>query len=67
MLDASGVVFATLDGSSSDSSGNWVLSAQLPKTLPAGTNSVRVKATKRNVGKFVCKAGVSTPVASPTA
>ena len=26
-------------------------------TLPAGTNSVRVKATKRTAGKFVCKAG----------
>ncbi|MGE5858379.1 MAG: hypothetical protein ACM31K_07835 [Solirubrobacterales bacterium] len=37
MLDASGVVFATLDGSSSDSSGNRILSGQLPKTLPAGT------------------------------
>src|SRR5512144_2148168 len=35
--DASGVVFATLDGSSSDSSGNRILSGQLPKTLPAGT------------------------------
>ena len=39
--------------------------AQLPKTLPAGTNSVRVKAKKRTVGKFVCQAGVSPNVAIP--
>jgi hypothetical protein len=65
VLDVNGVVFATLDGSTSDSSGNWSLSGQLPSPLPAGTNSVRVKATKRTAGKFVCKAGVSTPVAVP--
>jgi hypothetical protein len=67
VLDASGVVIATLDGSTSDSSGNWGLSGQLPNSLPAGTNSVRVKATKRTAGKFVCKAGVSAPVAVPAA
>ncbi len=63
VLDANGVVFGTLDGSTSDSSGNWALSGQLPSPLPAGTSSVRVKATKRTAGKFVCKAGFSTPVA----
>src|SRR6266487_644065 len=67
VLDATGTVIGTLDGSTSDSSGNWSLSGQLPSTLPAGTNSVRVKATKRTAGKFVCKAGVSTPVAIPAA
>jgi hypothetical protein len=61
-LDQTGAVFATLDGSTSDSNGNWSLSGQLPKSLPAGTNSVRVKALKRTAGKFVCKAGVSAPV-----
>jgi hypothetical protein len=66
VLDATGVVIATLDGSTSDSTGNWALSGQLPSTLPAGTNSVRVKATKRTAGKFVCKAGVSTPAAIPS-
>jgi hypothetical protein len=65
VLDATGVVIANLAGSTSDSSGNWSLSGQLPSPLPAGTNSVRVKATKRTAGKFVCKAGVSTPVAVP--
>jgi hypothetical protein len=65
VLDATGVVIANLAGSTSDSSGNWSLSGQLPSPLPAGTNSVRVKATKRTAGKFVCKAGVSTPVAIP--
>ena len=64
-VDQNGNVFATLDGSTSDSSGNWSVSGQLPSTLPAGTNSVRVKATKQSVGKFVCKAGISTPVVIP--
>ena len=65
VLDTNGVVLTTLDGSTSDASGNWTLSGQLPKTLPAGTNYVRVKAKKRAVGKFVCQAGVSPNVAIP--
>jgi hypothetical protein len=64
LLDASGVVVTTLDGSTSDSSGNWSLSGQLPKSVAPGS-SVRVKAKKRTVGKFVCQAGVSTSVAVP--
>jgi hypothetical protein len=67
VLDANGVVLATLDGTTSDSAGNWALSGQLPNTLPAGTNFVRVKAKKRTVGKFVCQAGVSASVAIPAA
>jgi hypothetical protein len=65
VLDQTGTVISTLDGSTSDSNGNWNLSAQLPTSLPAGTNSVRVKATKHSVGKFVCQAGFSTPVVIP--
>jgi hypothetical protein len=65
LLDQTGVVVSTLDGSTSDTNGNWSLSAQLPNTVPAGTNSVRVKATKLSVGKFVCRAGVSTPAPVP--
>jgi hypothetical protein len=65
VTDANGLVLATLDGSTSDSSGNWALSGHLPTTLPPGTNYVRVKATKRTVGKFVCKAGVSPSVPIP--
>jgi hypothetical protein len=65
VLDTNGVVLTTLDGSTSDASGNWTLSGQLPKTLPAGTNYVRAKAKKRTVGKFVCQAGVSPNVAIP--
>jgi hypothetical protein len=65
VIDATGVVIATLDGKTSDSTGNWAVSGQLPSPLPAGANSVRVKATKRTAGKFVCKAGVSAPVAIP--
>jgi len=65
VLDANGAILATLDGKSTDSVGNWSLSGQLPNNLPAGTNAVRVKAKKRTVGKFVCKAGVSVPVPIP--
>ena len=65
VLDASGAVIAVLDGATTDASGNWKLSGQLPPSLPAGTNSVRVKATKLSVNKFVCKAGVSIPVPIP--
>jgi hypothetical protein len=64
-LDQAGTVFATLDGATSDASGNWSVSGQLPSSLPVGTNSVRIKATKASVGKFVCKAGFSTPVPIP--
>jgi hypothetical protein len=65
VLDSTGTVIAVLDGSTSDPSGNWKLSGQLPTTLPAGTNSVRVKATKASVNKIVCKAGVSISVPIP--
>jgi uncharacterized protein YfaS (alpha-2-macroglobulin family) len=67
VLDPNGVVLSTLDGKSTDSTGNWSLSGQLPQGLPAGTNSVRVKAKKRTAGKFVCQAGVSIPVPIPAA
>jgi hypothetical protein len=65
VLDSTATVIATLVGSSTDSNGNFSLSGQLPNALPVGTNSVRVKALKDSAGKFVCKAGVSTPVAIP--
>jgi len=65
VLDSNGVVLTTLDGQSTDSAGNWSVSGQLPNNLPAGTNSVRVKVKKLAVGKFVCQAGVSTPVPVP--
>ena len=65
LLDSTATVISTLDGSSTDSNGNYSVSGQLPNGLPPGTNSVRVKALKETAGKFVCKAGVSTPVAVP--
>ncbi|HEY6637849.1 MAG TPA: hypothetical protein VIZ61_09240 [Solirubrobacterales bacterium] len=65
VLDSGGVVLSTLDGRSTDSTGNWSLSGQLPNNLPTGTNSVRVKVKKRTVGKFVCQAGVSVSVPIP--
>ncbi|MGE5746087.1 MAG: hypothetical protein ACM33U_02380 [Solirubrobacterales bacterium] len=66
VLDANGEVLATIDEDDTpNSSGNWRLSGHLPNDLPAGTNSVRVKAKKRAAGKFVCKAGVSISVPIP--
>ena len=67
LLDSTGAVISTLDGSSTDSQGNYSVSGQLPNGLPPGTNSVRVKALKETAGKFVCKAGASVPVAVPAA
>ena len=64
LLNPYGAVITTLDGSSTDSNGNYSVSGQLPSPQP-GTNSVRVKALKETAGKFVCKAGVSTPVLAP--
>ena len=66
VTDVNGNVIATLDGDTTDQTGNWNMSGDLPKTLPAGTNYVRVKANKRTAGKFVCKAGVSVSVVIPT-
>jgi hypothetical protein len=66
LLDPNGVVINTLDGATSDSSGNWSLSGQIPKGTAEGS-SVRVKAKKRTVGKFVCQAGVSAAIAVPHA
>ena len=65
VLDSSGTVVTTLDGSSSDSAGNWAMGGQLPNNLDDGTHSVRVKAKKRSVGKLVCQAGVSIAVPIP--
>jgi hypothetical protein len=78
VLDSNGVVLTTLDGTTSDSSGNWILVGNRPTTLPAGTNYVRVKAKKRTVGPFgharepmpggfICQAGFSANVAIPAA
>jgi flagellar hook assembly protein FlgD len=69
VLDANGAVIAAIDEDvTENTSGNWRLSGKLPTNLPAGTNSVRVKAKKRTAGKFVCKAGfsISVPIAAPT-
>jgi hypothetical protein len=59
VTDSTGVILATLDGSTTDSSGNWKLQGHLPANLPAGSHSIEVKAQKRTVGKFVCRAGFS--------
>jgi hypothetical protein len=64
LLDSTGTVTSVLDGSTTDSNGNWILSGQLPSTVPTGS-SVRVKANKVSAGKFVCKAGVSASVPVP--
>jgi Ca2+-binding RTX toxin-like protein len=92
VLDTNGVVLTTLDSSTSESDpivsgpagqgslkGRWTLSGQLPTTLPAGTNYVRVKAEKQTIRlsgdtyngkktqKLVCHAGFSPTVAIPAA
>ena len=66
VVDANGAVIAAIDEDATpNTGGNWRLSGKLPTNLPAGTNSVRVKAKKRTAGKFVCKAGVSISVPIP--
>jgi hypothetical protein len=65
VLDSTATVISTLAGSTTDSNGNFSISGDLPSALPAGTNSVRIKALKDSAGKFVCKAGVSTPAPIP--
>jgi hypothetical protein len=71
VLDANGEVLATIaeddtpDHALDGIGGNWKLLGHLPTNLPAGTNSVRVKAKKRTAGEFVCKAGVSISVPIP--
>ncbi|MFL5908336.1 MAG: hypothetical protein ACJ75Z_12170 [Solirubrobacterales bacterium] len=65
VLDVNGVVITTLDGSTTDSGGNWSMSGQIPNSLRNPTNAVRVKAKKKTVGKFVCQAGVSPNVPIP--
>jgi hypothetical protein len=62
VTDSNGVVLATLDGSTSDQSGNWKLQGHLPSNLPSGSHSIQVKAAKRTAGKFVCRAGFSNLV-----
>jgi len=60
LTDAGGQVQATLAGSTTDADGNWRLRGQLPKTVPpTDPVYVKVKATKRTVGEFVCRAGFS--------
>jgi hypothetical protein len=61
LTDASGAVLSNLDGATSDSNGNWVLSGKLP-TLANGTYGIRAKATKAGTKKYVCKAGASAAI-----
>lgn len=83
VLDTNGVVLTTLDRSTgpphaTEPHGIWTLSGQLPTTLPAGTNYLRVKVKKKTVGKVVvvgdhregrdvCLAAISPKVAIPAA
>jgi hypothetical protein len=67
LTNATGTVLATLDGSTSDGTGNWKLSGKLPNPPSTTTPQyVQVKAGKRAVGKYVCKAGFS-PIITITA
>ena len=58
LTDQNGVVLSTLDSGTSDSGGNWSLSAKL-SSPPSSNQFLQVKAKKLTVAKFVCKAGVS--------
>jgi hypothetical protein len=74
VVNRNGVALTTLDRTRTGKREKiWTLSGQLPTTLPAGTNYVRVKMEKRTVGKVVqvgdhregrdvCQAGVSPTV-----
>jgi hypothetical protein len=66
VLNKKGVVLATLDRTRTGKPEKiWTLSGQLPKTLPAGTNYVRVKMKKRTVGSVVCQ-GEFSPTVDPS-
>ena len=58
LTDQNGVVLSTLDSGTSDSGGNWNLSAKLANP-PQPNQFLRVKAKKLTVSKFVCKSGQS--------
>ena len=62
LTDQNGVIQSTIDSSTSDSGGNWKLSAKLASP-PTPTQFLQVKAKKLTVGKFVCKAGLSGLIA----
>jgi hypothetical protein len=64
LLDPAGAVIGILDGTTSDTGGNWNLTGQLPKGVQNGS-SVRVKATKSTPGRLVCRAGRSIAVPIP--
>jgi hypothetical protein len=81
VLNTNGVVLTTLDSTRTGKREKIrTLSGQLPTTLPAGTNYVRVKMKQRTVGKVVqsdpvkhsegrdvCQAGFTRNVAIPAA
>jgi hypothetical protein len=56
--DASGNVRTTIDLGITDANGNWKLQGKLP-AVPTANDRLKVKATKRTVGKLLCKAGAS--------
>lgn len=58
LTDATGNVQATIDSATSRSGGTWKLSAKL-SAEPTSDQRLQVKAKKRTVGKFVCKAALS--------
>jgi hypothetical protein len=58
LTDQNGVVQATLDSAASQVGGTWKLQAKLASP-PTPNQFLRVKAKKRTVNKFVCKAGLS--------
>jgi hypothetical protein len=58
LTDQNGVVQATIDSAASQVGGTWKLQAKLASP-PTANQFLQVKAKKRTVNKFVCKAGIS--------
>ena len=48
----------TIDLGVTDGNGNWKLQGKLP-AAPTANDRLKAKATKRTVGKVLCKAGAS--------
>jgi hypothetical protein len=58
LTDQNGVVQATIDSAASQVGGTWKLQAKLASP-PTANQFLQVKAKKRTVNKFVCRAGLS--------
>jgi ribosomal protein S19 len=65
VVNRNGKVLTTLDRTWTKREQIWTMSGQLPTTMPAGTNYVRVKMMKRTVGGHICL-GEFSPTVNPS-